>query len=62
MHEFQTRTNGNAPPPQSPQKRARLCKAIGRQLALESFYRKNSKREARARMAIGLRPFSREWR
>jgi hypothetical protein len=50
--------NRNALPP-SPQSRARICEAIGRELALEYLSRANRKREARARMAIGLSPYRR---
>jgi hypothetical protein len=40
----------------SPHQRARICEAIGLQLALEYFRRANAKREAWARIAIGLPP------
>jgi hypothetical protein len=43
----------------SPQQRARICAAIHRELALEQLTRTNAKREALARLAIGLRPFPR---
>jgi hypothetical protein len=49
---------GNAPK-LSPQQRARICEAIRRELDLEYFRRTNSKREAWARLAIGLPPFPR---
>jgi hypothetical protein len=49
----------NVPLPPSPRKRARICEAIGRELALEYFHRTNAKREARARLAIGLPPVQR---
>jgi hypothetical protein len=42
--------------PMSPLKRARICEAISRELALEYFRRTNAKREAWARIAIGLPP------
>jgi hypothetical protein len=59
MQIVQSLPSGNALIPRSPQKRARICEAIGRELALEFFRRTNAKREARARLAIGLRPFPR---
>jgi hypothetical protein len=43
----------------SSRERALICAAIHRDLALEHLSRTNAKREAWARMAIGLRPFSR---
>jgi hypothetical protein len=41
----------------SPQERASICHAIQRELALEYFGRTNAKREAWARLVIGLPPF-----
>jgi hypothetical protein len=40
----------------TPRERARICEAIRRQIALEYLHGKASKREAWARIAIGLRP------
>ena len=40
----------------TPQERASICEAIGIELALEYFRRTNAKREAWARIAIGLPP------
>lgn len=61
MLKSQSSTCRNAlPTAPSPQRRARICQAIGREIALEYFRRTNAKREARARMAIGLRPFPRK--
>jgi hypothetical protein len=59
MEIGQSLPSGNALIPPSPQKRARICEAIGRDLALEYFRRTNAKREAWARLAIGLPPFRR---
>jgi hypothetical protein len=59
MQIGQSLPSRNALIPPSPQRRARICEAIGRELALEYFRRTNAKREARARLAIGLRPFPR---
>jgi hypothetical protein len=58
MHKS-TRTSRNALRAPSPLERARICEAISRELALEYFRRTNAKREAWARMAIGLSPFPR---
>lgn len=57
---LQDQTQRNVPVMPSPQRRARICEAIGRELALETFRRTNAKREARARLAIGLSPFRRK--
>jgi hypothetical protein len=43
----------------SPELRARICERIGYQLALEIINRTNHRREAWARICIGLRPFPR---
>jgi hypothetical protein len=59
MQKPKSRTSRNALKVPSPLERARICEAISRELALEYFRRTNSKREAWARLAIGLRPFSR---
>jgi hypothetical protein len=63
MQKSLSSVDRKAPP--SSEKRARICAAIGRELGLEYFRRTNAKREALARMAIGLRPFPRtirwEW-
>ena len=53
----QSSTHCNAPP--SSQQRARICEAICRELALEYFRRTNAKREAWARIVIGLPPVPR---
>jgi hypothetical protein len=52
---------GNAPKVKvlSPWQRARICEAIRREIDLEYISRTNRKREARARVVIGLRPFPR---
>ena len=54
MQKSKSQTSRNAL-----QERARICEAIRRELALEYFGRTNSRREAWARMAIGLPPFPR---
>jgi hypothetical protein len=59
MHKSKSRTFRNALKALSPQQRARICEAIRRELALEDLSRTNSRREAWARMAIGLKPFPR---
>jgi hypothetical protein len=59
MQIEQNQTDGNARRHVSPQKRARICEAIGIELALEYFRRTNAKREAWARIAIGLAPVRR---
>jgi hypothetical protein len=65
MQKSKSQRSRNAPNAPSPQQRARICEQIARQIALEFFSGKTSKREAIARMAIGLKPFSRtihwEW-
>jgi hypothetical protein len=62
MMNMQTKSEhflqGNAPQ-LSPRQRARICDAIRRELDLEYFRRTNAKREAWARLAIGLPPFPR---
>jgi hypothetical protein len=64
MHNTKSRTFRNALKAPSPQERARICEVISRELGLEYFRRTNAKREAWARLAIGLRPFRRtiNWR
>ena len=57
MQKSQSSTCGNALNSPSPLKRARICEAIRRELDLEYFRRTNAKREAWARLAIGLKPF-----
>jgi hypothetical protein len=59
MHMDQSNPGRNARERISPQQRARICEQIARQIALEFFSSKTSKREAIARMAIGLKPFRR---
>jgi hypothetical protein len=59
MQKSQSSTDRNALIPPSPLQRARICEAISRELALEYFRRTNAKREAWARLAIGLKPFRR---
>jgi hypothetical protein len=59
MQKSKLQTSRNAPKAPSPQKRARICAAIGLELALEDLRGTNSKREVWARMAIGLRAFPR---
>jgi hypothetical protein len=60
MQKSKSQTSRNAlPKALSPQERARICEAISRELALEYFRHTNSKREAWARLAIGLKPFPR---
>jgi hypothetical protein len=59
MHMDQSKPGRNARQRISQQQRARICEQIARQIALEFFSSKTSKREAIARMAIGLRPFPR---
>jgi hypothetical protein len=59
MPLHQPSNNCNAHKSLSPQQRAVICAAIHRELALEYFCRTNRKREAWARMAIGLPPFKR---
>jgi hypothetical protein len=39
------------------EERARICEAIHHELALEELNRTNSRREAWARLVIGLKPF-----
>jgi hypothetical protein len=43
----------------TPSQRARICETIHKQLALEYFNARNSRREVWARLCIGLRPFPR---
>lgn len=43
----------------TPQERAHICEAIRRQIALEYLHGKASKREAWARLCIGLPPIRR---
>jgi hypothetical protein len=59
QHEHKSFIPRNAPIPPSPQKRAHICEVIRCELALEDLSRANSKREAWARLAIGLKPFPR---
>jgi hypothetical protein len=59
MHNTKSRTFRNALKAPSPQERARICEVISRELGLEYFRRTNAKREAWARLAIGLKPFRR---
>jgi hypothetical protein len=59
MEIGQSLTQRDAPRHLSPQKRAHICEAIGLELALEYFRRTNAKREAWARIAIGLPPVRR---
>jgi hypothetical protein len=58
QHLSQTQRRRNARP--SPQERTRICEAISIELALEYFRRTNAKREAWARIAIGLPPTPRQ--
>jgi hypothetical protein len=60
MPILQPSTQRNARRRLSPQKHARICEAICRELALEYFCRSNSKREVWARMVIGLPPVPRQ--
>jgi hypothetical protein len=55
----QPSTHCNALNAPSPQARACICEAIRREIDLEYFRRTNAKREAWARIVIGLRPFPR---
>jgi hypothetical protein len=62
MQKSKSQTSRNALKALSPKERARICEAISRELALEYFRRANCKREAWARIAIGLRPIPRTLR
>jgi hypothetical protein len=55
----QPSTPCNALNAHSPQQRARICEAIGREFGLEYFRRTNARREVWARLAIGLPPVPR---
>jgi hypothetical protein len=59
MHVDQNDSGRNARQQFSPHDRTRVCRAIHRQIALEYLHGKASKREAWARLAIGLPPIPR---
>jgi hypothetical protein len=59
MHMAQSTSQRDARPRISSRRRAAICYAIQRKLALEYFDCTNAKREVCARMAIGLPPIPR---
>ena len=59
MQKCQSTARGNAPgrPAPSLRERAYICAQIRRELDLEILTRANARREIRARLSIGLKPF-----